>query len=269
VTEISRRLRSARERAGLSIEDIAAATKIRRAALLAIERGEFERLPGDFYARAFLRSYAREVHLPPEEIVHDYDAAREMAQPQTAMAVAATTDRESATTLRERTPDYHAVPATWSIPDWMTSQSTRSVAAIVVTVGVLLMLTVFKSRPADNRSPEPGAVGTSGVAEAAAVTPAAAPRPASEAVPDKLILEIQPAGPVWVTGAADGNRVLYRLIAPGEHVTVEARNDLTFRIGNAAAFAYSINGVPGKPLGGPDEVREFQITRENYRTFGR
>jgi hypothetical protein len=87
--------------------------------------------------------------------------------------------------------------------------------------------------------------------------------------PEKLVLEIHPAGPTWVTGAADGKRVLYRLLAPGEHVTVEARNDLTFRIGNAVAFTYAINGVPGKPLGGPDEVREFQITRENYRSFGR
>jgi hypothetical protein len=27
--------------------------------------------------------------------------------------------------------------------------------------------------------------------------------------------------------------------------------------------------VPGKPLSGPDELREIRITRENYRTFSR
>jgi hypothetical protein len=49
-------------------------------------------------------------------------------------------------------------------------------------------------------------------------------------------------------------------------VTIEGR-ELTFRIGNAAAFEYSINGKAGKPVGGPDEVREFQITTSNYTSY--
>jgi cytoskeletal protein RodZ len=253
VTEISRRLRAARERAGLSIEDIAATTKIGRAALHAIERGEFERLPGDFYTRAFLRTYARELHLPPDEIVHDYDAERGVAQPEPAIAVAVTA--------------YHPIPSAWSIPAWLTSQSARSTGAIVVVVGILLMMTVFKSRPADDRPHEAGVVGTSGVVEAAPAPSDA--RPPVATPPDKLVLEIRPSGPTWVTGAADGNRVLYRLLAPGEHVTVEAKNDLTFRVGNAVAFTFAINGLPGKALGGPDEIREFRITRDNYRSFAR
>jgi hypothetical protein len=142
------------------------------------------------------------------------------------------------------------------------------VRALVAVTGMLLVMAVVKGRPAGNPPHESGAVGTSGVVEAAAPsTDAASPLP--EPAPDKLILEIHPAGPTWVTGAADGKRVLYRLLAPGEHVTVEARNDLSFRVGNAVAFTYAINGRPGKPLGGPDEIREFRITRDNYRTFGR
>jgi transcriptional regulator with XRE-family HTH domain len=272
VTEISRRLRAAREQAGLSIEDIAATTKIRRAALQAIERGEFERLPGDFYTRAFLRTYARELHLPPDEIVHDYDAERGVAQPQPEIAVAVTASGEPAESPRKRGLGYRPIPAAWSIPawsipGWLTSQSARSTAAITLVVGILLMMTVFRHRPADNRPHEAGAVGTSGVVEAAPAPSDA--HPPVDTPPEKLILEIHPAGPTWVTGAADGKRVLYRLLAPGEHVTVEAKNDLTFRVGNAVAFTFAINGLPGKPLGGPDEIREFRITRENYRSFGR
>ena len=275
MTEISRRLRAAREQAGLSIEDIAATTKIRRAALQAIERGEFERLPGDFYTRAFLRTYARELHLPPDEIVHDYDAARGVAQPQPEIpeiAVAVTAGGEPAKSPRKHALGYHAIPAArsnpaWSIPGWLTSQSARSTGAIVIVVGILLMMTVFKSRPADNQPHEARAVGTSGVVEAAPAPSDA--RPPVDTPPDKLILEIHPAGPTWVTGAADGKRVLYRLLAPGEHVTVEAKDDLTFRVGNAVAFTFAINGLPGKPLGGADEIREFRITRQNYRAFAR
>ena len=266
MTEISRRLRTAREGAGLSIEDISAATKIRVSALQAMERGQFERLPGDFYARAFLKAYAREVRLPPDEIVHEYDASRPVAQPQpdtSGSGPQRERNAKPAIVAPQNRATHRALPGLWplilSLP--------RNAGVVVAFAVVLLVTTLVRNRPAVERAPESGAVGTSGVVEARSVPPAAAPRP--EAAPEKLTLEIHPSGPTWVTGAADGTRVLYRLIAPGEHVTVEARNDLTFRIGNAAAFTYTINGVPGKPLGGPDEVREFRITRENYRSFGR
>jgi hypothetical protein len=72
-----------------------------------------------------------------------------------------------------------------------------------------------------------------------------------------------------VAATADGASVIYRLLKPGEQVVIEARKELSFRIGNAAAFAYAINGVPGKVLGGPDEVKEFDITPDNYQTFRR
>jgi cytoskeleton protein RodZ len=273
VTEISRRLRAAREQAGLSIEDVAATTKIRRAALQAIERGEFERLPGDFYTRAFLRTYARELHLPADEIVHDYDEERGVAPPPPEPAAPVRSGRAAAVVRQAKSPgegerDHLAIPTTWSIPAWLMSESARSAAALVVVVGVLLMMTVFRDRPGADRPRETGAVGTSGVVEAAAA-PSSDARPPVDTAPEKLILEIHPAGPTWVTGAADGKRVLYRLLAPGEHVTVEAKNDLTFRVGNAVAFTFTINGLPGKPLGGPDEIREFRITRDNYRSFGR
>ena len=72
-----------------------------------------------------------------------------------------------------------------------------------------------------------------------------------------------------MTGSADGKRVIYRLLAPGERVKLEARDELAFRVGDAAAFTYSINGVEGKVLGATGEVRDVQITRQNYRTFRR
>ena len=52
-------------------------------------------------------------------------------------------------------------------------------------------------------------------------------------------------------------------------MTLEAQRELAFRIGNAAAFEYSINGVTGKPLGGPGEVKEFAITPANFRSYAR
>ena len=74
VIDVSETLRAERQRAGLTLEEISSRTKIKVAFLQAIERGEFERLPGTFFVRAFLRTYAREVHLSPDEVVGAYDA---------------------------------------------------------------------------------------------------------------------------------------------------------------------------------------------------
>lgn len=251
VTEVSARLRAARERAGLTIEEISASTKISAATLAALERGDFARLPGDFYTRAFLRTYARELGLPPQSIVEEYDAERKSAEPPPG----------------EPRDSLKPAPIT-DAPLWPRFAAVAGNGGVVIAlVVVLLAVAVARSRPDATRAPEQGAVATTGAgAPVPAPAAAAAPRDVS---PEKLTIEIQAAAPIWVTGAADGKRVLYRLLAPGERVTVEARNDAAFRVGDAAAFTYSINGVAGKPLGGPGEVRDVQITRENYRTFQR
>jgi hypothetical protein len=82
-------------------------------------------------------------------------------------------------------------------------------------------------------------------------------------------MEIFPSAEIWINAIADGERAVYRLVQPGERLRVEARNELSFRIGNAGAFQYALNGVPGRAVGGPGEVREFRITRDNFRTYHR
>ncbi|MDQ3486676.1 MAG: helix-turn-helix domain-containing protein, partial [Acidobacteriota bacterium] len=54
MADVAARLRTARVQAGLTIEDLSARTKIKPAALAAIECGDFDRLPGEFFTRAFL-----------------------------------------------------------------------------------------------------------------------------------------------------------------------------------------------------------------------
>src|SRR5215467_6950543 len=65
--DFGRKLREARERRGLSLRQIASATKISLLTLEALERNDVARLPGGIFSRAFVRSYALEVGLDPEE----------------------------------------------------------------------------------------------------------------------------------------------------------------------------------------------------------
>jgi transcriptional regulator with XRE-family HTH domain len=255
VADVAVQLRAARERAGLGIEDVSARTRINPTFLQAIERGEFERLPGDFYTRAFLRTYARELDLSPDDVVRDYRAQQAEAQPQPVAPLPRTPARPA----REHR-------------DWQPGIPTpgMTVAPLLVVATLLMIVIAARNRPIHTGGIEEGAVGTSGVVQASMLpAPSRAVPAKSESEPEKLVVEIRPTAVTWVAATADGARMVYRLLQPGEHVTVEGRNALAFRIGNAAAFEYAVNGAPGKALGGPGEVRDFQITRENYRTYRR
>ncbi|MBN9652915.1 helix-turn-helix domain-containing protein [Halobacillus sp. GSS1] len=70
--EIGERLREARESKGLSLESLQETTKIQKRYLQAIEKNEFQVLPGKFYTRAFIREYASAVGLDPEVVMEEH-----------------------------------------------------------------------------------------------------------------------------------------------------------------------------------------------------
>jgi hypothetical protein len=140
---------------------------------------------------------------------------------------------------------------------------------VALTALVLIATIYLWTRPV---TPEvevtPETVGTTGRAEAPPSSAVAAAVPAAvspEGDPEFLVVEISTTGPTWITATADGERAAYRLFEAEDQLTIRARNELRFRLGNAGAFQYSINGAAGKPVGGPGDVREFRITRANYR----
>lgn len=56
---ISDILKQERERKSLSVDDVIKTTKIRREFILAIERGDFDKLPSESYALGFVKNYAQ------------------------------------------------------------------------------------------------------------------------------------------------------------------------------------------------------------------
>src|ERR1043165_7126351 len=70
--DFGRKLREARERRGLSLRQISSATKIGMLTLEALEKNDIARLPGGIFSRAFVRSYALEVGLDPEETIQEF-----------------------------------------------------------------------------------------------------------------------------------------------------------------------------------------------------
>jgi cytoskeleton protein RodZ len=88
------KLRQARERRGISLRQIAASTKIAAAALDALEKNNIAKLPGGIFSRAFVRSYAVEVGLDPDETVKEFLERFDQDPPPSAEAKAAAIPEE-------------------------------------------------------------------------------------------------------------------------------------------------------------------------------
>jgi len=70
-------LRSSRKRKGVSLEQIADATKISIRFLRAIEAEEFEKLPGGIFTTSYLRQYAAAVGVEEARLLDYYQAKQE------------------------------------------------------------------------------------------------------------------------------------------------------------------------------------------------
>jgi transcriptional regulator with XRE-family HTH domain len=66
------RLRSERERRGISLETLASVTKVGAELWDGLERNDFSRWPTGIFARAFIRDYALAVGLDPDELVDEF-----------------------------------------------------------------------------------------------------------------------------------------------------------------------------------------------------
>ena len=67
-----KKLKEAREKKGLSFQEIQDAIKIREKYLEALENNDFDVIPGEAYVRAFIKSYGNHLGLDGEELVEEY-----------------------------------------------------------------------------------------------------------------------------------------------------------------------------------------------------
>jgi len=246
--ELIERLRRAREKAGLSIDELSSRTKIQITLLEAIEAGHFQRVPGGLFVRGFLRAYAREVGLDPEEVVSQYLQEYESMAPPPEV--------EEEPVVIRRVTVAHEEEDTGGRWSWRKVWPAAFVAGVLIAV-----LSSVGDRPQTAPADQLAAVGTSGQSTAPAQPQVQPPRPSD------LTLVIRAKREVWVAATADGQKAIYKVMQPDERATVYAKQQIAARIGDAEAFEYTINGAPGKPLGAASEVKDIVITPDNYLTF--
>jgi len=105
--ELGQLLREKRVELGVDLDQVQAKTKIRKRYLMALEAGEWDSLPGEVYARGFVRSYAELLGLDGLELLQKYaphpgaqaveeDSRRGINSPKSPLQMASSPNHENA-----------------------------------------------------------------------------------------------------------------------------------------------------------------------------
>jgi len=253
MSDFGGKLRLARERRGISLRQIAASTKISIAALEALERNDMSKLPGGIFSKAFVRSYAVEVGLDPDETAREF-LERFQGAPVAPISPSIIAAEESKFEAQQRIAGVVLKLALISVP----------------LIGVVLYFTM-RSRPADRSvAPEMSTSAPPPVDSRVPLSTSAAPSPAAPAAavaPITMTLELHPTAECWIKLTVDGQPVLSRLMLAGEKEVRQIRDTAVIEVGNAGAFAFSVDGRPGKSLGQTGQVRTARITKETLAQY--
>ncbi|HVS32581.1 MAG TPA: RodZ domain-containing protein [Thermoanaerobaculia bacterium] len=263
-------LRREREVRGISLKEIADATKISKRFLEAIERNDHRMLPAPVFTRGFVREYARYLGLNSEEIVNRYNFA------------AAGDDRIEHTPHLERLthplmPELpKEVPKKRGLPSALAGidRSVLVLLLIVAALGGVSWWAIQQRRSqaaARAESLPPPVVTVPALRVTTAIAPAAA-TPTETIVDDgTLRMTVEATDDSWITLEADGAVVLNTELVAGERREFEARERFRFRtIGNAAGVIVTLNSLQVPPLGADGEVVKNRVfNRESLERLRR
>jgi cytoskeletal protein RodZ len=267
------RLRDARERRGVSLRQIANATKISVGVLEALERNDISRLPGGIFGRGFVRSYAIEVGLDPETTIQDFIAqfpndsvtAGHPASDRVEDTEAVESDRRTAGTFLWLM--VISVPIAASLLYFATLGRRADTAPPPAAVAAPAPV---PEQPAASRAAtaaSPGITSTTTPTTAPASEPADA-RPAVSATPsDQLTVGLTAKRPCWVSATVDGRRAIERLLQAGEQQTVTVRREMVLTAGDASAIALQFNGADARALGKSGEVVTARFNLTNFKDY--
>jgi cytoskeletal protein RodZ len=252
MSQLGERLRMARESQGISLSQAAIETRILQRYLVALEEGDFQHLPGDVYARGFIRNYAIYLDISAEELVELYRRERGTTDP-IRIIQATSSPRIRGFALPSFFGVFFVVLALVGI-SYLLLNATNHLGENAQQV-TILPTTVSTPGPLSTSVPEATSLPQiAGSATAAPTTPALgsaggavdpqlAPTVAQEA---PIMLEVridQGENPgSWLSIMTDGKSVLQRVLKPGEVWQGVAQRKVFLKAGNASVVSVIVNG---------------------------
>lgn len=237
-------LRKEREIRGISLAEIAEATKVSKRFLGAIEKDDFDTLPAPVFTRGFVREYARYLGLNAEEMVTRYAHYLD---------------------AHGRAADEDPLPLRSSDKPRVNERSpVGKVVGIIVLILLLIAAGWFAYVRFLRTAPETPSTATPPAAVVEPVRPPVAAAQPARTV-GRMLLTIAASQDVWIVLHADGKRALSGTMREGDKRSFEAVEQFEFEtLGNAGGVTLTLNGVTVPALGENGQViRNRVFTRED------
>jgi transcriptional regulator with XRE-family HTH domain len=233
------RLQRRRSERGLSLEQAAAGSRIRRGHLAALEASEFERLPGAAYVRGYLRAYAVFLGLDPAPLLSAYDEEA----PKPAAAPIRPLDRLLPVPARALTPPLLA----------------GSGLALLLLLFTVYSYHQYESLRAEAR-PSPAAAGPPPMAASPARLGVAGDTgaPSPSPLPRLVAVVVDTTDEVWLEVSVDGRPAQQSgLVFPKGSKLIYIGERVSITSGKAAATMITLDGKPVGALGSGVATRVF------------
>jgi cytoskeletal protein RodZ len=224
-------LSNARRTRALSVDDVAADTRIRATLIRGIESDDFRLCGGNVYARGHIRSIARVVGIDAEPLIAEFDQAHDVDRqvPVVSAVSAQPTDHDLVSRAERRRPNWTAAMAT-----------ALGVICIVALGGLIAHHSGGNGQP-QAKSP---LITTPKTSTPPSTPPSLAPTPPVQQTADRATMLVRTVhGTTWLSITSKTGTLLFEgTLAPGEEKKFTNRHGLTFVIGNAPAVDVVVNG---------------------------
>ncbi|WP_198321539.1 MULTISPECIES: RodZ domain-containing protein [Methylococcus] len=248
------RLRAAREARKLGLDKVARELHLSVGTVGALERDDYSGLPPPTFVRGYLRSYARLLDLPEQEIVDAYNrVAGEGPAPEPEPVVHAQSEVRPVAWFGPLALVLVGIAGIWGYQYWHSSQTSGpapSPAGLAKPVpaepaGTGATVADREEAPSPSGMPPPA---SSPAAVEALVVPVVAPSPSAQPSPEPLPPEVDTltlsfSGESWASVIdAEGKRLLFQTLAKGQVRTVQGKAPFRVTLGRPADTRLDYNG---------------------------
>jgi len=239
---IGKYLKRVRETCGYSLEDVAGITRINLRYLEAIEKDDFEKIPGETFSHGFIRSFARCIGISDEEISRKIRETLK-TEPQ-AVNTQNQDDMAERSVVRKPGKARIILPAAAGV----------ILAALLIVLftsgresGTIRNSKELKEVPAESIEVQPQVVAENNQVVQKKVEP--------------VVLKVYARELTWISARIDDKETKEALLQPGDGVMWNGDEKVVITVGNAGGIDLDVNGKRLDPIGRRGEViRDAVIT---------